>query len=141
MLRLSRDPMTSNRHYTNEEIYDALRAANGNFMAAATALGCNRQVIKKRVEETPMLIDLVADFKDGVLDQAETNIYSAVLAGDQAASKFVLTTIGKERGFITRNEMTGAGGTDLSAGMRDVVGSMVDQIAERMAEAAAKKEG
>lgn len=60
-----------------------------------------RANLKARIDKEPDLVSLLDDLRQSVLDTAEQNVFTAVEASDQAASQFVLRTIGKDRGYTT----------------------------------------
>lgn len=82
------------------DIYRAIEASGGNMTAAAKALGRRRSTIEARVNASPPLVALLSELRAGLVDQAEGNIVADVARGDQAASKFVLQTLGKDRGYV-----------------------------------------
>jgi len=82
-------------------IYHALCDAKGNIAAAARALEVNRSGLAKRIEGCPGLMLLINDYRQSVVDKAEENVYADVEKGDQTASRFILQTLGKDRGFTT----------------------------------------
>jgi hypothetical protein len=51
-----------------------------------------------------------------ILDKAEDNIFGAVAKGDVNQSQFVLKTLGKDRGYATRQESTGKDGGPVTLG-------------------------
>ncbi len=118
---------------TEEAAEDALKACDGNISAAARLLGVRRSKFKERVDRTPSLVLLLSELKDEVVDAAEGNFFKAAKSGDLIASKFILTTIGKDRGYVTRVEQTGKDGENLAFGMSEEVGRQLDSIAARLA--------
>lgn len=100
--------------YSDVEIIEALRVAHGNISAAASILQVRRRYVKERIDRVPEVREFYEEVKDLVLDRAEQNIMVDVFKGDQVASKFVLTTLGKDRGYTTRSEMTGKDGEPLT---------------------------
>jgi hypothetical protein len=107
MNEVTRSPMTV------EEVRDLLIAENGNVSAVARALYRSRSVVKNWIDTKPELVATLMDMREEVVDQAERNIFAAVSLGDQGASKFVAMTLGKDRGWVPREEKTGKDGADL----------------------------
>jgi hypothetical protein len=117
---------------TAEQAEQALVACDGNISAAARSLGVKRSKFKERIDRTPELVKLLEDLREEVIDDAESNMFSAAKKGDLGAAKFVLTTIGKARGYVTRVESTGKDGESHAVGMREEVGRLLDGIAARI---------
>lgn len=117
---------------TESEAYAALEAASGNVSAAARQLGVSRTALKSRIDKSPRCLMLLQDRREAICDTAEDNVFDAVSNGDQKMSKFVLMTIGKNRGYVSRVESTGADGQSHSAGMAEEVGRALDRIADRI---------
>lgn len=81
------------------DIYRALAEHRGNIAAAAADLGVRRNYLVERINVTPELKVLLEDTREGIVDKAEQNIFTEVERGDGAASRFVVQTIGKARGW------------------------------------------
>lgn len=104
---------------TNEQIYDALVHTRGNITKAARLLETRRATLKARIDQTPVLLDLIKEQKEALLDQAEENFSVAVERGDLGASKMILETVGRERGYVKRSEIGDPDGRAVGAGMID----------------------
>lgn len=85
----------------NVEIYESLVRQKGNLAKVSEELGLRRSNLKARIDKEPDLVALLDDIRQSLLDTAEQNVFSAVESNDQAASQFVLRTIGKDRGYTT----------------------------------------
>ena len=90
--------------YNDGEIYEAIVSARGNLSTICEALDVKRDALRARINETPLLKQIYDEQRESIVDQAEENIFNDVKRGDQVASKFVLTTLGKERGYTTKVE-------------------------------------
>jgi len=44
------------------------------------------------------------DEREGILDMAESTIFANIKAGDSQDAKWVLSRLGKERGYVERTE-------------------------------------
>lgn len=84
---------------TRAEIYEALIASNGNISGATRELGSSRLYVMNTINSTPELVALLDELREGSIDKAEQNIFADVEKGDQSASRFVVSTIGKKRGW------------------------------------------
>lgn len=92
------------------EVYHALEDTNGNISAVARQFGKPRHKVFQYIQANKNLMLLLEDLRNTVLDQAEQNFNKAVNEGDLIASRFMLETQGKDRGFTHRLENTGPGG-------------------------------
>lgn len=90
--------------FSLREVSEALKAANGNVVKAADALGAARRTIYeyvRRYKSLANLLDTERRFTESTrLDLAERNIDKRLEAGDWKATEFVLATIGKKRGYV-----------------------------------------
>lgn len=101
--------------YSDEQILDALRKSNGMISAAAKQLKCDRGTIYHRMKDNDAFKALIDEIRETVVDEAETQLRKAVKRGEPYAVVFTLKTLGKSRGYVERQELTGADGKDLPA--------------------------
>lgn len=97
-----------------KDIEAMLKAKDGNVLATAAALGVSRSTINRRINESPVLQEVLHDARDGMVDIAESALKREVLAGNITAIIFTLKTLGKQRGYVERQEVTGAEGDALN---------------------------
>jgi hypothetical protein len=88
----------------NNKIAEALRKTHGNFMLAARMLGCSRQTIWLRVQKSEDLQKVVDDERAGFIDLGEGALYNAVLNGESWAVQFLLKNLGKDRGYVEKQQ-------------------------------------
>lgn len=92
------------------DIYEALKSTSGNRAAVCRLLSIRRQKLNDIINATPALVALCDDLREGIVDNAEQNIFKEVEAGNESASRFVLGTLGKKRGWAAGVEGTGKDG-------------------------------
>jgi hypothetical protein len=97
---------------TVEEVMEMLETCGGNISFTARKLGIARRTLYYRIQKSPTLKAALEDARETALDNAESALQSAVLAKEAWAVCFTLKTIGKGRGYVERNEVTGANGKD-----------------------------
>ena len=85
---------------------EALVSTRGNVSMAAEKLGVNRRTISRWMVQHPHLRMLVSEQRDRLLDKAEENVFEAVMQRDLKMSMFVLRTLGKNRGYTERREVS-----------------------------------
>lgn len=91
----------------------ALLATEGNLTRCAQLLHRSRRTTETFVTRNLMLSDLADDISESFLDAVEESYRSAARLGDNGAMRFFLSTKGKNRGYNTRSEVTGANGSPL----------------------------
>lgn len=102
-------------HVSNAQIKAALTAQMGVIVLAAKQLGVTRQAIHLRVNASPELQAHIADVEETMLDVAEGVAKSAIIAQDKQMTRWFLDRKGRNRGYVTRSEQTGADGEPLNA--------------------------
>lgn len=101
------------RRITNADVEQHIEPTKGNVAAIARALGTSRGTVWNRIQSSPPLQKLLADARETMLDNAESSLYRAVLAGEAWAVCFFLKTQGKSRGYVERQEVSGADGKEV----------------------------
>ncbi len=84
---------------TDDEISQALQASGGVLATAAIAIGMSRQGLWKRVKGNAALEEARDTAKAELLDVAESGLFKAVRAGKPWAIRFVLSRLGRGRGY------------------------------------------
>lgn len=105
--------MPLERKYTDKELIDLLEECSGNKAAVARALGIRRAYVDDLINTRPDVKAFYDDIREAFIDKAEENIFTAVANGDKGLSQYVVATLGKNRGWAGRQELTGKDGEDL----------------------------
>lgn len=93
------------------EILQAMEDFEGNIAACCRELGMTRQKFMERVNTHPELMEKLSDLREEVIDYAETNQLRRAKSGaDPASERFILSTIGRQRGYSTSVAGMGANG-------------------------------
>jgi len=100
----------SPRRPTIDQMIAALTATKGMIAPAAKSLGMTRTALHDRVAVTPALQSVVHDERESMTDTAELALHRAIVNGEAWATCFYLKTQGKSRGYVERQEVTGANG-------------------------------
>jgi len=95
--------------YTANQIIDALKEKHGNMSASARYLGCSRNTISRYIDTYPTVKAVYEEERETLIDFAENQLFKQVQEGNITAIIFTLKTIGKHRGYVERQEVTGAG--------------------------------
>ena len=95
------------------DIIRALEATNGGVHLAARQLHCAASSIYRRMDRDSKLREVVDNARGELVDIAENGLRKRVLEGDTTAMIWVTKTLGKSRGYVERQEITGANGDPL----------------------------
>lgn len=95
------------------KVEKALREHHGVILRAAEACGVARMTLYKFIEANPSLQEVRAEMDEELLDVAESAITTALKASDMKTVRWYAERKGKNRGYTTRQEMTGADGGPL----------------------------
>ena len=95
---------------TVEKITPLIEEYMGNLSLVARKLGVSRTTVYRFMESKPTLKVVLADAREKMIDNVESKLYSKALDGDTTAMIFFLKTQGKGRGYVERQEVTGADG-------------------------------
>lgn len=98
------------RAHTLDEIENALRNTKGMVAPAAKVLGMTRSALYERINKHERLQTVIADEREAMTDTAELALHRAIVNGEAWATCFYLKTQGKSRGYVERQELTGANG-------------------------------
>jgi alanine-alpha-ketoisovalerate/valine-pyruvate aminotransferase len=101
--------------YKTQEIIDALESMNGMVYLAARKLGCTAQTIYNRMAKSSAIKDALENSRGELIDISEQKLRQAVLNGEPWAVAMVLKTLGKQRGYVERQEITGKEGEPIES--------------------------
>lgn len=82
----------------------ALLKLDGHIAAVAQCLGRSRRVIETYIQRDLNLSELLEDIHETFLDDAEFKARALARSGDGGVLKYMLSTLGKKRGYVTRTE-------------------------------------
>lgn len=102
--------MANPKRYTAAQMITAIQQAKGNISAAARALGTSRQTVLNYADEYSTVKQALEDEREAMIDTAESALHAAILDKQGWAVCFTLKTLGKSRGYVERQEITGADG-------------------------------
>lgn len=91
----------------------ALREHSGVILRAAEACGVSRTAFYNFMEKHPELAEVKRELDEELLDIGEANVVTNLKAGDGKTTRWFLERKGKDRGYTTRQEQTGADGAPL----------------------------
>ncbi len=112
---------TRQRRLSAEGVAEALVRYAGNMAAVARSYGVKRSSVREYVLNRPELQLILEDTLQTRLDNAESLLDRALLAGQEWAIKFTLETLGKDRGYSKLREIRHSGGVRM-----EIVEELVD---------------
>ena len=99
---------------SKEQYIEAIHKSGGLLTAAADGLGVSRGAIYDAAKRHPEIQQAIEDARDRTTDMAESKLAQKIAEGDNTAIIFYLKTQGKKRGYVERQEVTGAEGGELT---------------------------
>lgn len=102
------------QHYKVSEVRRAIQQSFGMVYTAARLLNCHPNTIYRFIRKYPSIAAAQEEARGIILDEAELQLMKQVRNGEPWAIKFILTTQGRERGYIPKSEVDGFGDTDRS---------------------------
>jgi len=89
---------------------EALEKSLGVVTTACKTVGIGRTTFYGWLQDDPEFAKEVDDIQNITLDFAESQLHKQIKDGNTTATIFYLKTKGKKRGYIERQEITGADG-------------------------------
>lgn len=96
-----------------KKIRKAIEKHRGNVTLVAKSFSVSRTTVYKFFEIHPELKECLQDEREKMIDNVESTLYNQALDGNTTAMIFFLKTQGKNRGYVERQEVTGADGESL----------------------------
>lgn len=98
---------------SKEKFLENFKMSFGNISISCEASGISRQTYYNWVKRDSDFAQECRDIEERNLDLAEMKLLSAIREGKTAELLFYLKTKGKQRGYVERQEITGAEGQKL----------------------------
>jgi hypothetical protein len=103
------EKLAANLVFTIQDIEYALREHYGNYTKAAEFLGIAREVLYRKVQNTPSLMLVMRRLEEENKDRVEYNLITQAVEGVLPAVIFYLKTKGADRGYTEAAlQMTGS---------------------------------
>jgi hypothetical protein len=99
--------MANKHRYTAAQVAEALTETKGMLFIAAQRLGCSHETVRKYCKQYPS-VQAARDAQRGIMiDTSELKLWQAIQNGEAWAITLALKTLGKDRGYVERQEVTG----------------------------------
>jgi hypothetical protein len=102
--------MDKSRHIKKESMLKALEKSLGVVTVACKKSDIPRSTYYKWLNEDEEFSEQVKDIENVALDFAESSLHEQIQEKNTSATIFYLKTKGKNRGYVERQEITGAEG-------------------------------
>ena len=106
--------MTRKQEFTAKQVCDACEGTGGIMALVARKLGCDRVTVWRYAQRYKTVRDALKQADEALTDTAEEKAGELINAKYWPAIRYRLMTKGKDRGYVERQELTGADGGDLS---------------------------
>ena len=90
---------------TEKKTLEAIKGSAGIISTIAKRLDMSWHGTEDRIKKYPAALKAFTDEREGILDMAEATILTAIKQGDTGSAKWLLSTIGKKRGFTEKIEL------------------------------------
>lgn len=109
------------RGYSANEVVEAIKGSGGFVTAIARRLNCTARHVYNLIQKYESAREALFDEREAMRDMAEGELYKKIKNGDTTAIIFYLKTQAKERGYVERQEVTGAGGGEVTIRIEGVI--------------------
>jgi len=83
---------------------DAVLDSGGVITTIANRMGVTRKAVYDWLNRYPEMLKFKEQEEEKILDMAEISLFSQVKSKDFGATKYILSTKGKNRGYIEKSE-------------------------------------
>ena len=97
-----------------KELIEAMEHCHGIVSDACLSVGVSRVTYYGYYKNDPEFKTAIDEIEGAVLDYVEGKLFKLIEKGDVASTLFYLKTKGKKRGYIERQEITGAEGQSIN---------------------------
>jgi len=118
--------MDKSRHIKKETLLKSLEQSLGVVTVACKKANIPRSTYYKWLKEDSDFAEQVRDIENVALDFAESQLHKQIQENSTSATIFYLKTKGKSRGYVERQEITGAEGMPTNFQI-EIIGSTKDK--------------
>lgn len=107
--------MATKPKYKPTEVIEAIKASKHGFETeVADLLLCSPRTVRNYINKYEEVKDAYIDRRERLIDHVESRLHSEIDKGNVTAIIFYLKTQAKDRGYVERQELTGADGSKLA---------------------------
>ena len=96
----------SHQKYTAEQVVAAITQSRGLVSYTAQLLGCEEQTVRNYVKRYASVKDALDAARNRIVDLGELRLFQAVDAGEAWAVQYLLRSLGRDRGYGDRIDVT-----------------------------------
>ena len=89
-----------------EKVKEGIKGSAGVIAIIAKQCGVSRQAMYEFLEKNPKLKEDVKQESERIIDLGESELFKLVKKGEFPAIKYLLSTKGKKRGYVEKQELT-----------------------------------
>jgi hypothetical protein len=98
--------MVGKQRYSAEQVSAAIEQTKGLLYLAAKRLGCSYHTLLNYVQRYPTVQATMEAQRGELVDTAELKLYESILKGEPWGITLCLKTLGRDRGYVERTEVT-----------------------------------
>lgn len=102
--------MSRPKRFTPEQMVTALTASKGLVYLAAKRLKCDPETVSRYCKRYPAVQAVKEALRGQMVDLAEQKLWESIQKGEPWGITLCLKTLGRDRGYVERQELTGAEG-------------------------------
>jgi len=124
--------MPGKPRYRVSQVIAALRATKGMVYLTAKKLGCDPETVENYCKRHPSVQAAKEALRGEMVDMAEVKLWQSIQNGETWGIAFCLRTLGRHRGYVERQELTGKDGPlehDLTVRLEDARERVLDRVA------------
>lgn len=96
--------------FTTAQVIEAVRQTKGLMTLTAKRLNCAPNTVRNYAKRFPTVAEAIREEREAMVDLAELALHKKIREGEGWAVQFTLKTLGKDRGYTERTELTGKDG-------------------------------
>ena len=96
---------------TKEMVLEAIKGSGGIVSTVSKRLDCAWSTARTHIDKWDETKAAFDDERQAILDMAEGVIYNSIKEGNSQDAKWILATLGKNRGFSEKHEVEHSGAT------------------------------
>jgi hypothetical protein len=112
------------------EAAEALKNHKGFITQAAKTLGISRRHLHYLINKHPTVKEALTDAREEMKDFTEGKMYQKIADGDTTMIIFYAKTQMKDRGYVERQEVTGAGGGAVKIDFAELTDDQLERLSK-----------
>jgi len=122
---LNTENIKMSKTYTVEQFRAAIPGSAGIISTIAKRVGCDWQTARNHIDKSSTLTQLYSNERESLVDMAEGVLIKSVQAGDTQDAKWVLSKMGKQRGWGDKLDIEHSGRINVSQLSDDELAAIV----------------